>query len=86
MLTKDYTQSAPFCSRSFKKGEVGSIIACGHSIYGYEDQTNSLSVLVDGDECYRVDVGTPIPDFDNSEGFVKAKDSRMLSNEDFGLD
>lgn len=51
VLTKDYTKLDPLCNRHFKKGVVGYVIACGHSIYAYSDKIDSLSVsvLVEGD-------------------------------------
>ena len=76
----------PVFNRYLKKGVVGCVIACGHSIYTYSDETDSLSVLVDGDEWCLVDVKTPIPDFDYSEGWVKAEDLRELSDRGLGLD
>lgn len=88
VLTKDYTTLDPvcICNRYFKKGVAGTVIACGHSIYSYSEETQRFSILVDGNEWCLIEVQKPIPDFDYSEGWVKAKDLREISAKDLEFD
>ena len=87
ILDEDYTQSDPICSCSiyFTKNAVGSVSECGLSKYDYNPETNRNSKFVDGEEWCYLQLATPIADFDNSGGWVKAKDLtdlRTLSGEE----
>lgn len=84
MLIQDYTQMD--CSEHFINGAVGNVLDCGLSVYGYDPKTDDLTKLVDGSEWCFIELETSIPDFDNSEGFVRVKDLRPLSKMDHGLD
>lgn len=86
VLLRDYTQLDPFCSKYLINGVFGNVLECRLSVYGYDPKTDDCSKLVDGSEWCFIEVFTPIPDFDNSEGFVKAKDLRSISKLDCGID
>ncbi len=86
ILTKDYTTLDPLCNRYLEKGVAGTVNACGHSIYSFSEQTQRFSILVDDSEWCLIEVVPPIPDFDYSEGWVKAEDLREISAKDLELD
>ena len=78
ILDADYTESDPICCCSiyFTKNAVGSVSECGLSKYDSNPETNRDGKFVDGEEWCYLQLVTPIADFDNSEGWVKAKDLR----------
>ena len=86
VLLRDYTQLDPFCSKYLINGVFGTVLECGLSVYGYDPKTDDYSKLVDKSEWCFIEFITPIADFDNSEGFVKAKDLRRISKLDCEID
>lgn len=91
VLTRDYIKVDPLANkylekRRKKKDAVGRVIACGQSRYGFSDETEGFSGLVDNSEWSLVEVGATVPDFNHLEGWVKAEDLRLLSAKDVGLD
>ena len=86
VLTKDYTTLDPVCNRYLEKDVSGTVIACGHSIYAFNEDTQRFSTLIDDDEWCLIEVQPSIPDFDYTEGWVKAKDLREVSAKDLELD
>ena len=83
ILTKDYTDSDPFCHNSFTKGSVGSIQKGSLSIYGYSSETRDYTNLLDNNEWYLIELTGP--PFEESEGCVMPKDLRLLTEEDLEL-
>ena len=61
-------------------------MACGLSIYAFSENTQSFTILVDGNEWCGIEVQPLVPDFDSTEGWVKAEDLREISDEDLELD
>lgn len=86
ILTKDYTTLDPVCNRYLKKDVPGTVIACGHSIYAFNKDTQRFSTLIDDNEWCLIEVQPSISDFDYTEGWVKAKDLREVSAKDLELD
>lgn len=86
VLTKDYSILDPVCNRDLKKGVAGVVTACGFSIYAFNEDTQSFSTLIDGNEWCGIEVQPSIPDFDYTEGCVMAKDLREVSVEDLEFD
>lgn len=75
-LTKNYTESDPFCSEYLKKGVYCTIIECGLSKYPNEidEQTGYWSTVTSDIEWCTVRIITQEVDPDNEEDFVRAKD------------
>lgn len=85
ILDEDYTQLDPVCSRYLTKNAIGRIVQCGYSQYTYDPETGDYTNLVNEDEWCWLELATPVADFENSEGFVKAKnllDLLTLSDEE----
>lgn len=80
VLEKDYTEIDPFCSPYLTKNAVGMTIQCSLSKYTRDPETGEYTLLVDNDEWCLIEIITPVADFDNSEGWVKAKDLFDYSN------
>lgn len=74
-LTKDYTAEDPFCNRELIDGAVGTVIASGLSVYGYDPKTDDYSKLIDGSEWCFIEL---VSEIDLSDGYVRAKDLRKV--------
>lgn len=86
-LNKDYTQFDHVFSAFLPKNAVGEVRSCGSSLYAYDAETRSYTTLLDGEEWCWLEVETPLfeEDFEESSGWVKAKDLtdlRTLSTEE----
>lgn len=86
ILTKDYSKLDPICEKClefFTNGAVANIRDCGLSVYGYNEETDRYTDLIDENEwCYIELAGAT---FDESWGYVMAKDLRMLTKKDYGF-
>ena len=86
ILTKDYSTLDPVYNEDLKKGIAGVITACGLSIYAFNEDTQSFSTLIDGNEWCGIELPFSTPDFNFTEGCVMAKDLREFSVEDLEFD